>query len=54
MGEVKVDQLVLLTDYPIDQLLQDNDIEPIVVLRFLYDEGLINLKDYITEEDEEE
>lgn len=39
---------------PIDQILQDNEINPIVVLKFLFDEGLIDIEQYFIDNEEED
>lgn len=48
-------KLDILADYyPIDQILQDNDINPLVVIKYLEREGLIDLSDYFPDEEGEE
>ena len=38
--------------YPINDILEQNDIEGWVVVKFLVDEGLIELDDYFFEEED--
>lgn len=46
-----MDRLEILADsYPISVILEQNDIEPLVVFRYLEEEGLINVNDYFDEE----
>lgn len=48
-------KLEVLADFmPIDQILQDNEINPIVVLKFLFDEGLIDIEQYFIDNEEED
>jgi hypothetical protein len=47
-----MNKLEVLADYyPIKDILEQNDIEAIVVLQFLSDEGLINVEDYFYEDE---
>ena len=45
----KVD--ILAHYYPLEDLLEQNDIEPEVVVRWLVDEGYINVDDYFYEDE---
>lgn len=40
--------------YPLEDLLIQNDIEPIFIIKYLVDEGLIDLEDYYYEDVDEE
>jgi len=42
---------VLAEYYPVDQLLEDNDVNPLVVYNYLYREGLIDIDQYFPEEE---
>ncbi len=47
-------RLKTLAEYmPIDQILEDNEVNPLVVIEFLYEEGLIDIDQYFLEEEEE-
>ena len=42
-----MDRVQVLSElYPLEDLLLQNDIEPYVVVKYLVDEGLIELEDY--------
>ena len=41
---------ILAEYYPLDRLLEQNDINPLVVVKYLVDEGLIDLDDYFFED----
>ena len=45
---------LLVTCYDIDDLLDQNDIDPKLVIRWLIDEGYIDLEDYFISEDSDE
>lgn len=44
---------LLYEDFGLDTLLEQNDIDPVDLLIRLYEEGLIDLEDYIFEDIEE-
>ena len=44
---------MIVESYGIDLLLELNDINPVYVLKWLVEEGLIDLDDYIEQEEEE-
>jgi len=44
---------ILADDYPLEDLLVQNDIEEYVVVKFLVEEGLIDLDDYFFPEEDE-
>ena len=44
---------ILAEYYPLVDLLEQNDIDPSVVIRFLVEEDLIDLDDYFFEDAEE-
>ena len=43
---------VLADSYPLEDLLEQNDIEVSVVIQWLVDEGKIDLEDYFFDEEE--
>lgn len=48
------DKIQILADtYPLETLLEQNDVEDFVVVKWLVDEGHINLNDYFGFEDAE-
>lgn len=50
-----MDRLELLAeDYPLDEIVKKYDINPLVVYKFLYDEGYIDLEDFFGEEGEDD
>lgn len=51
MPETRIDLLAL--SYSLDQICQDYSIEPQVVIRWLLDEGMIDLADYFENEEDE-
>lgn len=47
-----MDRVQILADnYPLEDLLEQNDVETRTVVQWLYDEGLINLNDYFYEDE---
>lgn len=52
MGELDLIQS-LADHYPLDDLLAENDVEEYTVVKWLVDEGLVNLKDYYYEDETE-
>jgi len=47
-------RLELLATYmPIDQILEDNDVNPLVILKYLEKEGLIDIDQYFPNNEEE-
>lgn len=42
---------VLADTFPLETLLEQNDIEEFVIVRWLVDEGLLNLNDYFYDDD---
>ena len=44
---------ILADDYPLEDLLVQNDIEEYVIVKFLVEEGLIDLDDYFFPEEDE-
>lgn len=50
-----MERLEMLAEYyPVDQVLEDNDVSPLVVYKFLVREGLIDIDQYFLDEEEEE
>lgn len=50
-----MDRLKVLADYyPLKDILEQNDIEPYMVIQWLIDEGLVDLDDYFYLEEEVE
>lgn len=50
-----MERLEMLAEYyPIDQVLEDNDVNPLVVYRFLMQEGLIDIDQYFLDEEEDD
>ena len=43
----------LADHYPLEDLLAENDIEEYFVVRYLVEEGLVNLADYFYEDEKE-
>lgn len=37
---------ILAEYYPLDDLIRQNEVNPVVIVTFLVDEGLIDLEDY--------
>ena len=47
-----MDKIRILADYyPIQDILEQNDIETTLVLEFLVEEGLVDLNDYFYEDE---
>jgi S-adenosylmethionine synthetase len=44
----------LADNYPLEDLLEQNDIEAYVVVKYLVDEGLIDLEDYYFKDTEDD
>ena len=44
---------ILADSYPLEDMLRQNDIEAYIVVKWLVDEGLVDLSDYFGFEDEE-
>lgn len=48
-----MDKIQILADhYPLQDLLEQNDVEDYVVVKWLVDEGLVDLDDYFMEDEE--
>lgn len=43
---------ILVDSYPLEDLLEQNDIEVVTVIQWLVDEGKIDLEDYFFDEEE--
>lgn len=50
-----MERLEMLAEYyPVDQVLEDNDVNPLVIYKFLVREGLIDVSQYFLDEEEED